>query len=91
MHVRRLSRKLSQHLSKTADACENFWREFAVYFGDLPRVADVGSAVKGTFAELQKLKKTLEFCADRCSEFARDVSSYHQSTACGTGLPKDSR
>jgi hypothetical protein len=77
VQVRRLSRQLSQDLSKTVDACERFCLKHAVYFRNLSESADGHRslpAMQSTFDQLESLKKTLESLAERCDDFARDVS-----------------
>jgi hypothetical protein len=75
--VKRLTTQLLQHLSETVDACENFCLNHAVYFQNLsePPNGDRSlPAIQITFGELELLKKRLESLAERCSEFAQDVS-----------------
>jgi hypothetical protein len=77
VQVRRLSRQLSQDLSKTVNACERFCLKHAVYFRNLSESAESDRslpAMQTTFDELESLKKTLESLAERCDDFAQDVS-----------------
>jgi hypothetical protein len=76
VQVRRLSKQLSQDLSKTVDACERFCLKHAIYFQNLPESTDGQplSAIQATFDELESLKKTLNYLAERCEDFAREVS-----------------
>jgi hypothetical protein len=72
-----LSKQLSQDLSRTVDACERFNLRHAVYFKNLSESANGHrplSAIQITFDELESLKKTLESLAERCDDFAREVS-----------------
>jgi hypothetical protein len=73
VQARRLSRQLSQDLSKTVHAYERFCPKHA---GRRPL-----SAIQKTFDELESLKKTLESLAERCDDFARDVSLDRPSTS----------
>jgi hypothetical protein len=77
VQARRLSKQLSQDLSKTVDTCERFCLKHAIYFRNLSEPADGHrplSAIQTTFDELESLKKTLESLAERCDDFAREVS-----------------
>jgi len=84
VQVRRLSEQLSQDISKTVDACERFCRKYAIYFQSLPGPPNVHlslAATQTTFDRLELLKKTLESLAERCDDFARDVSSDRPRTS----------
>ena len=75
--VKRLTTQLLQQLSKTVDACEKFCLNHVVYFqnlSELPNGERSLPAIQITFEELESLKKTLEFLAESCAEFAQDVS-----------------
>ena len=75
--VKRLTTQLLQQLSKTVDTCEKFCLNHAVYFqnlSELPNGERSLSAIQITFDELESLKKTLEFLAESCAEFAQEVS-----------------
>jgi hypothetical protein len=77
VQARRLSKQLSQDLSKTVDACESFCRKDADYFRNLPGSANVPlslASTQTTFDKLELLKKILDSLAERCDDFARDVS-----------------
>ncbi|KAH8752719.1 hypothetical protein F5882DRAFT_385800 [Hyaloscypha sp. PMI_1271] len=76
VQVRRLSKQLSQDISKTVDACERFCCKYPIYFRNLPGSPDVHlslAAIQTTFDRLELLKKTLESLAERCDDFARDL------------------
>jgi hypothetical protein len=62
---------VSKHISK------KFCLNHAVYFQNLsepPNGERLLPAIQITFDELESLKKTLEFLAESCAEFAQDVS-----------------
>jgi hypothetical protein len=75
--VRRLSQQLSMDLSKTVNACEKFCLNYAVYFRYQPDPAKcirLLAEIQAIFDELDSQRKTLEYLAKQCDEFARDVS-----------------
>jgi hypothetical protein len=74
VRVRSLSKKLSQGLSKTVDACEKFCLRDAVYFLNGSKSDQSLRAIQMTFAELESLKKALEYLAQSCDDFVPDVS-----------------
>ena len=78
IEARKLSRKLSQNLSETVDACDKFFQRYAVNFQDLSgdgrRSLSSLSAIQTTFYELESLKNRLESMAMRCDDFKQNVS-----------------
>jgi hypothetical protein len=77
LQVKRLTTQLLQSLSKTVDACENFCLNHAIYFQNLYNPLDGKQslvAIQVTFDKLESLKKDLGYIAERCSQFAKDVS-----------------
>lgn len=81
IEARRLSRKLSQNLSETVDACDKFCHRYEVNFQGLSaggrRSLSSLSAIQTTFYDLESLKNRLESMAMRCDDFKQNVSPVH--------------
>jgi hypothetical protein len=84
VQARILSKQLSMDLSKTVNACERFCLKYAVYFQNKSEPANGFrslAAIQTTFDELESQKKILESLAERCDDFARDVSLDRPTTS----------